>query len=501
MELPKKYSNSKKMECHLNLDHLGGSYPYYNVSEMKSNLQMEIYHTITSLPIEERKLDKVAIVEMVSKGYLLGDRTLIEGLNRVPWMGKAYSNEGWSYFDIPKHGKLKLDSDSIVLKLKTELKKEAINYLKGKRVAGILLSGGLDSRIVAGILRELQLDKIFNGDVVALTWGLRGTRDVVYAKEIAKRYKWEWEHIEIGPETVLKNIYITGKYGAEFSPVHLHALDYIKNMKGIDVILAGSYGDSVGRAEFSGKHVLNLKSTIPRELNKYGLLKDAVLKECNSSVLEDALGYRRKIKREKEYQYLEIEQQMHYMRRMLQSCMNYITQSIPMYQLFTSPGTFGLMWSLDPKWRDNRYYQILLRTLPGNVHDIPWSRTGKKLGEIDSLPDSLSKSHHQYGLWLRRELKDEILNLVYSDAIMGLGIFNEKVMEYLLKVWPKSNTTSINSIDSTISWLASLSVFIKSYNLVNSPLELKNNWKDGINTLYGRTNIWLYQTIRSKIRS
>jgi len=33
--------------------------------------------------------------------------------------------------------------------------------------------------------------------------------------------------------------------GAEVSPLHLHAIPKINELGGVDVILAGSYGDSV----------------------------------------------------------------------------------------------------------------------------------------------------------------------------------------------------------------------------------------------------------------
>ena len=47
----------------------------------------------------------------------------------------------------------------------------------------------------------------------------------------------------------------------------------------------------------------------------------------------------------KEYQYREIEQEMHYMRRKLQTCI-ILGDRIPLYQLYFSE-TFGLMWSID----------------------------------------------------------------------------------------------------------------------------------------------------------
>lgn len=297
-------------------------------------------------------------------------------------------------------------------RLKNALRREALGYLSGKKHAGILLSGGMDSRIVAGIVRELQLAGEFTGDVVALTWGLDGSRDVIYAQEIARRYGWEWLHFPLGPDILAQNIQITGEIGAEFAPFHLHALPQIRKLHGIDVILAGSYGDSVGRAEYSGSRILHLKPTIHMSLNRFGLIRDEIVRASRAPILQDAYGYQKYIQRDAACQYRELEQEMHYMRRKLQACMSYVAERIPLFQLFTAPEVFALMWGLDPSIRDDRFYKALLPTLPGDIGSLPWARTGFPLGVSSGLPDDRPKLFHKYGLWLRRDLRTMITQLV-----------------------------------------------------------------------------------------
>lgn len=478
-------------------NHLGSHYPYYLAGQ--DGFYMNINSVLEKIPLEQRRIDPVAIVEILSKNYLLGNRTLISDLQRSPWMGCPNGDGGWKYANIHKHGNAKLSTDDVVTRLKNALRREALQYLTGKKCVGILLSGGLDSRIVAGIVRELQLAGDFSGEVAVLTWGLKDSRDVIYAQNIAKRYSWEYLHFSLDPDVLAENIYVAGKMGAEFSPLHLHALPQIRKLYDIDVILAGSYGDGVGRAEYSGRSVLQLKPTIPRSLNRFGLIRDEIVSVNRASILQDAYGYRKYIQRDAVYQYRELEQEMHYMRRMLQACMTCVAEHIPLFQLFTAPETFALMWGLDPGIRDDRFYKALLSTLPGDIGSLPWARTGLSLGVSKGLPDNSPKLFHKYGLWLRRDLRTMITELVMSNTIRKLNLFNEQALNRLIRLWPKAQTTTTNSIDEIIMWMASLAVFVKHYNI--QPIDtVLPSWRDKVSGLTGIARAWVYQTVRGKFR-
>jgi|LSQX01.2.fsa_nt_gb asparagine synthase (glutamine-hydrolysing) len=479
--------------------HLGSHYPYF----LKGNNPYQFYTQISSalknVPPEKRQIDPVGIIEFINSSYLYGNRTLVSGLLKTPWMGCPDNNGSMMYAQVPEHGCVRLPIEQIVHEFKEALRQEALQYLKGRKTIGILLSGGLDSRIVAGIIRELQLSGDFSGDVIALTWGLPECRDVIYAQEIARRYCWEWQHFILSAEILKENITIAGALGAEFSPLHLHALSKVRQLDGVDAVIAGSYGDSVGRAEFSGRHVLQLNPEIKGNLNRFGIIKNIVLQANKELVLNDAYSYRKYIKRKKEYQYWEMEKQIHYMRRKLQACMSYVAERIPLYQLFTAPKTFGFMWSLDVNLRDNRVYEGLLPTLPGNIGSLPWARTGRCLGS-EGPSDQAAKLHHQYGLWLRRDLRSLVERLILSDSIKKLNIFNETALKLLIKIWPRSNTITTNSIDEIISWLASLAIFVEQYSI--QPIEtIPDSWRDKVNALSGFSYALIYQTVREKLRA
>jgi hypothetical protein len=480
-------------------NHLGAEYPYYLEKDSNIVISKDLEGIISEIPQSQRIIDSTGILEIIGSSFLLSDRTLIKGVKRTPWMGKISDTGTWKYSEIPCHSNNILESDQAAKLLKKHLKNEMLSYIHKKSTIGILLSGGLDSRIVAGILRELQLSNEFNGDVVALTWGVKESRDVIYASEICKKYNWEWQHLKLDAQVLEANIYTVGKLGAEFSPLHLHAMSQVRELEGIDAIIAGSYGDSVGRGEFSGKHLLSVKETLSGNLNKFGLLKKEVIENNYSNIVNDAYGYKKYIERAQEYQYREIEQEMHYMRRKLQACMNYISEKIPVYQLFTDPKTYGFMWGLDPSVRNDKIYEIILKELPNEVGLMPWARTGESLNATNKDNNNTLKNHHKYGTWLRNDLNKFITDLVTSDRILDLGIFNEQALLKLIKVWPKSSTITTNQIDEIISWLASLSLFIKNYGISND-FTYRTNFRDKLNSYYGASHARIYQIVREKQR-
>ncbi|WP_201618892.1 asparagine synthase-related protein [Psychrobacter maritimus] len=466
---------------------LGGVYPYYNLEEPDS-FTLDFSEILSSrkasnLAIE---LDETALVTKMCIPFLIGDRTLIQGVSKTPWVSNYKGKGRWVPHYLPPHGNLIPEKNAFTIKFKEALLAEARDYIEGKKNIGILLSGGMDSRILAGVIRELQLTDRPEINVVCLTWGASDSRDVVYAQRIAQQFGWEIVHYPLSPETLLRNIKFSGMHGAEFSAFHLHAMEDVANTPNLDAILAGSYGDSVGRAEFSGSHVTKLKPVLPKILDKYGVLNSTSLQTAKRELRNDVIDSAHILQSTSVLRQREIEQEMHYMRRMLQACMQTIAIKTPVYQLFTSPDVFGLMWGLDPEVRNNDWYALLLQQLPGELLNIPWARNGKLYHQQDKPAlDNLSKSYHQYGKWLRSDLKQEVLNRLNSDAIRNLSIFNDKGLDRLIKNWEKAITTGINSVDESVVWLCSLHDMIEVYDISRTPISTQNSLVDTVRGCVG----------------
>src|SRR5699024_7565759 len=134
--------------------------------------------------------------------------------NRAPWLAEYDDkSNAWSYFEIPPHGNKLVDPKEAAITLKDLLYEEVLTFIGSARRVGILLSGGMDSRILAGILRETQFKKDFNGDVIVYNWGVPGSRDVWYSKRIADAYHWEYKYFPLNPDTLRENFFLVQKIG------------------------------------------------------------------------------------------------------------------------------------------------------------------------------------------------------------------------------------------------------------------------------------------------
>lgn len=482
--------------------HLGGVYPFYDIlGDGVLSLDIKNIFDARQAHGESIKLDPVGLSVKAISAYLLGNRTLIEGVSRAPWVSLHTSDSEWLPESLPLHGSHKpADPALFIQHLKQSLISEIQGYIGGAGTVGILLSGGMDSRVVAGVVREVQQLEGNRFQVVGLTWGKETSRDVVYAKRVTDQFGWSWQHYPLNSDILARNIRHMGKMGAEVSPLHLHAMPDIAATPGIDVILAGSYGDSVGRAEFSGKHLTQLRPLLDKQKDKFGILRRGLMREVQAGLTMDLLDTPHLSGNISQIRRHEIEQECHYMRRMLQCCMNTISEHKPFYQAFTSPDVFGLMWGLDPSVRDNRWYTDLLRELPGNLLEIPWARTGRRYDQDEGAADTLSKSYHEYGPWLRSDLKDQIVDRINSDKIRSLGLFNDRGLDYALHAWSRSKTNSINSLDELFSWIASLHDFIDIYQIETQEPFAHSDWLDGLNALRGGAYARVFVEVRNRMR-
>lgn len=422
---------------------------------------------IRAIPTHERLIDTVSAMQITARYHCFGDRTLVQNLWRTPWMSELDDTKSsWQYFELPKHGSQQLPASEIAVELHQLIRKEILAYCIDANTIGLLLSGGMDSRIVAGVLHELIVEGQLNANVIALTWGIDGCRDVVYAQKIANFFKWDWLHFPLNAETLYDAIAVTAFEGCEYSPIHLHAMHKISRLENIDCILAASYGDSVGRAEFSGMHVTELYPISRYLFNWFAWFKRDVFNDNFPEAYSDVNFYRCKFPRSSAIAEMEVERQVHYMRRMLNPCMSVINHKIPLYQIFTHPDTFGFMWSIHPELRTDEIYAQLLGRLSPRLLYIPWARTGKRYLHDSGTADSLPKDMDLYGLWIRNDLHNEIEKAIKSSALASLNIFNLPAVQ---NVWRSnclfSYQDDATKLDEVYLWLAALAKFIELYDI------------------------------------
>lgn len=453
-----------------NYKNLGFFSPWYTRSpdnKIVSNLN---FRDAAEL-VDDKRINTGAIVSILNMGYSFGDLSIVENIKRSPWMAKPCQDDEtqWDFASVPQHGKTVMDASEAGASLFQLLQKELLESIGEKKRVGILLTGGMDSRIVAGALDYLIKVKQLSGvEVIAYTWGHEGCRDVQYAKRIASRMKWDWKHFTVNSEDLLRNIEITAFNGCEFSPLHLHAMPQIAEEKGVECILAGSYGDSIGRGEYSAIKVGSLGPIENGLNNRFGFLNKTAFQEGVSLAKEEVSLYHKRFPRSSSAFQYEQDQQLHYMRRMLNPCMDTINQKIPVYQMFTHPDVFGFMWSLDHQCRTDKVYAAVMELFDTKLHDIPWARTGRPYLNSEVEPDQLSKDHHSYSKIVNEDMWEVLEDEIFSGALDELEVFNMTAITALWKYSPVFNPKDKILLEDKWLWLASLSQCVKQITLAGN---------------------------------
>ena len=453
---------------------LGFNNPYYYTKDNKFIIQPKLKDLLAAYE-GERKIDAVAAVEVLNNNYPLADRTVLQGISKTPWLAQPNAAEAdWDFATIPLHGKLKDSPENIARKFFDLICEEIFEYIKNKKTVGLLLSGGMDSRIVAGALNNVIISKKLDITVTALTLGNKNTRDVIYAERIAKILNWDWKHYTVKAQDLLNNIKVTGLRGCEYSPIHLHAIPQIAETIELEVILAGSYGDSIGRAEYGGLHVSKLPPINANITNVGSLINEEVFKYSIPNIQNDVDRYHSLFPANEIYMQNEYDYQLHYMRRQLNPCMELLNEKSNFFQVFTNPKTFRYIWNIDPSLRNDNLYKIMLTFFKTDLSDIPWARTGLKYGATEGTPDNFSKRHHSYVEIMNHDILDNMKEFALTDSIKTSGIFNYSSIEELFRLSKKYPLNSFYYTEK-LAWIASLGVLIDEFKVtVNQPLSESN---------------------------
>lgn len=377
--------------------------------------------------------DPAAILSVLSFSYACGDRTLVNEIKRRPWLSQVGPDNKVRFEDIPPHGRLRRAPGEVADRLGQLLYQEALEVCQGRKEIYLLLSGGLDSRIIAGIVAKLTREGKLETTPVAVTWGLPDSRDVAYGRAVAESLGFEWIHVNIGPENVVKNIEETAvALGGLVPAYHLHSMGWFENASQDALVLGGCYGDSVGRAEFSDKHVLELDYLRP--VNRFGLIRSEILGLAYDGVMADLKALRARTQGQPKYVLCEHEMQGHYMRGMIGHAMSAINRYCTVYQMFTHPRVYSYMWSIHPALRTEDVYVELLGQLDSRLARLPWARTNRALkGKTEMARKNLRRDFHDYPAWISGPIYDQLRRYVDSQWFAETGIFDADRISDLAK--------------------------------------------------------------------
>jgi asparagine synthase (glutamine-hydrolysing) len=444
---------------------LGDAYPYWwRARDGRVHTNDFFADAMAERADSPRTLDPVAVLSILSLQYVALDRTLVQGVSRLGWMSELDAEGVERYEPAPRHGTRRASAARIARELRTLLEQEVLGYCRGKSRLYLMLSGGMDSRVMAGIVAALQQRGALGIPVTAITWGVEQSRDRQYAEKIAEHYGWEWHWAELDAKRHWAQFELCAtQLGAEVDPKHLHRMDWFERAERDAVALAASYGDSVGRAEYSSLHLGVVPRLAPAE--RYRLLKPAVREAAWSQLVQDIEAIRGRYGVRSELGWRELERQSHYMRRMLCTTMGVIGRWCSVKQLFTQRNILELMWGLDVACRKGDVYTELLRDLDPKLLEFAWARTGQRYDSGAGEDARFTKRHHRYGSWLRGTHADRLGELLFHRKLAELEIFDLAQVEFMYREWRRERTDDDTSLATQLSSLAVLSLAAQHFDI------------------------------------
>lgn len=244
-------------------DRFGANRHYYLQKPSSLHIACEVKSLVVEL--DQIKIDPAGLASMLMFGYHIGDLTIFQDVKYLPNAHhlKYYAVHGqlsigcyWNYPYGEKEPLLGTETElaeTLHTRLTTALKRQ----LRGVKSILLPISGGLDSRTLAGLLAQSK----FSGEVLAYSYGQPSSRDVRYGRAIAKELGYKHITIPTPPDFMVRYMdEDSWRFDAEWSAelswgvryTHTHP---ILNSAIQYPVLSGMFGDLVlGSDRFGYRH-------------------------------------------------------------------------------------------------------------------------------------------------------------------------------------------------------------------------------------------------------
>ncbi len=199
-------------------------------------------------PHVSREVDRVAIQEYLTFDHILGQRTLLAKVQLLPQASLlTYSPDRLEirrYYDLRYETEYPLRTEQAYFEELMTLLRQAMQRQAPQELsAGLMLSGGLDSRMLLALLSEQAKSR----PVETFTWSIPGSYDARFAREAAHSAGQPHRFFELKPDWLLEQgenaVRITDGMG---NIVNLHAIATLdQEAQYANLIYKGFMGDAM----------------------------------------------------------------------------------------------------------------------------------------------------------------------------------------------------------------------------------------------------------------
>ena len=350
----------KKSNCLYLISDAMGFYPMYYYFENGELLWFSDQKDLRTLEIRQWNWNEDAIESFIQNGHLLENQSWHKEIKRTPpgtilcfdLNNKSETQRRyWSWEKILKNNELKLEES---IEKYYELIVSSLDSLQSiSYPLGLSLSGGLDSRLIATILKEMFPYKSF-------TFSEENSIDLDIAQRVSRNLNIEHRHFEILYDNwVSRRCMNIWKTSGMLSMEHLHEGDLFDQIHlEFPQFVHGFYGGGI----YAGKAESNKR--IDSSIAEQWIKDPKKIIDVNSDFYNiqniDCFIVNQRMRNSGAFSLYYLAQ--------------YSKVIIPFYNL----KWLEFNYSLDDEWQLNNkfYFQVLDKKLPKELKQISWQKTG-----------------------------------------------------------------------------------------------------------------------------
>ena len=428
---------------------------FYYIDDEKCVFASKATSVLKSAMIQPQ-IDDIAVAELFILKHTLKDKTLFQRINLFkPATTFVYdvnkkTYNSYQYWDFMPKVKTS-DMSELFPAFKKLVQKSVEKRVQDKNEIGVLLSGGLDSRLIAGFAART------NVDVITFTFGHKNCRQKIIAKRVAERLGVENIFYEIPSDFISKyaeDIVYNGDGLIRIRDCHfISLLEEVR--KKVSTVLMGTF-DSMFRGSAWIENVKNREDLINHIIQKTGDLsgyeavfstefikntKFKMLQNMKEIVDDIPFGTMSDIERYWSYRYYNrsLFHTFQYINWYLETRHPYLDKELVDYFAYKLPFEFIKYAS---------FYKRALDYCFPHLSDIPYERTMlppsshpyiERVGRgillvntmMESLLDRLTKNrfssalsgYRRYDKWLRTGSKEFTLNTLVNSKTIERDLF------------------------------------------------------------------------------
>ena len=239
-------------------DRLGSKNLFYTINSNSILYSSEIKAILADRSIIS-ELNLKAIIDFFTYSFILGNKTFFIGIELLPpasiLIKKKESLRIVKYWDLNlrenRHNKL--DFINLLKRFNLVMKRAVDIRMADKDIIGIFLSGGLDSRLIAGFAQK-NANKT-NKELISYTFGTKNGLQERIAKKVSKNLKIKNKFYEIPSSSLAKYAEeVVYKGDGHIRIRDAHFISFLREIRTeVDTILVGLFGSELFGEMLSNK--------------------------------------------------------------------------------------------------------------------------------------------------------------------------------------------------------------------------------------------------------